>query len=183
MYHLLNYYRSIDISQFPSVRHAIILTKPAITCARVTGLTVHLMHLPGETDDHIGIWIPSLSAFMCGDNLYKSFPNLYAIRGTGHRDLTQWITSLDAIRKLKPTYLLMSHSRPLIGQDSIMATLTSYRDAIQLVHDQSIRLANRGYHRNEIGRMITVPDHLRSHPYLQEFYGTLEWSAKSVYEG
>ena len=147
-------------------------------------MRVHLLHIPGETDDQIGVWIPHLSAFLSGDNLYKAFPNLYAIRGTKYRDPLQWVTSLDRIRQLQPHYLVMSHSRPVIGQAAVMATLTSYRDMIQLVHDQTVRLANQGqHHRDEIGRHIAVAETLVSHAHLQEFYGTVDWSAKSVYEG
>ena len=37
---------------------------------------------------------------LCADNLYRSFPNLYAIRGTPYRDVRRWIASLDAMRAL-----------------------------------------------------------------------------------
>ena len=31
--------------------------------------------------------------------------------------------------------------------------------------------------------MIELPPHLKSHPYLQELYGTVEWSVRSVFAG
>ena len=147
------------------------------------GLHVRLMHLPGETTDHVGVWIPSMGAFLCGDNLYKSLPNLYAIRGTPYRNVLHWVKSLDKIRQLQPEYLLMSHSRPLEGQAHVSEVLTVYRDMIQVIHGQTLRLLNKGAHPNEIAEQITIPRVLLEHPYLQEFYGTSEWSAKAIIDG
>ena len=104
-----------------------------------SGLDVKLVHIPGETDDQIGVYIPSMDAFLCADDIYKAFPNLYAIRGTPHRDLMQWVYSIDKIRRLKPEYLVPSHTRHVVGKEKIYTLLTEYRDAIQMVHDQTVR--------------------------------------------
>ena len=60
----------------------------------VAGLDVTFVHIPGETDDHIGVWLRERRIFLCGDDIYKAFPNLYAIRGTPTRDTLQWVESL-----------------------------------------------------------------------------------------
>ena len=98
----------------------------------------------------------------------------------------QWVNSLDKIIDLEPDKLVPSHTRPIFGRETIMPLLIDYRDAIQYVHDQSVRLINYGYHPDEIGNMVQLPKHLLENPYLKEFYGTVKWSAKSVfadYEG
>ncbi|KAH3768959.1 hypothetical protein DPMN_170180 [Dreissena polymorpha] len=154
--------------------------------AVLAGLPLRFVHIPGETDDQIGVWIPSEKAFLCADDLYKAFPNLYAIRGTTSRELMQWVRSIDKIIDLQPTMLVPSHTRAVIGHAEVATLLTEYRDAIQFVHDQTIRLINYGYTADEIGNMLKLPAQLAKNPYLREFYGTVKWSAKSVftyYEG
>ena len=54
-----------------------------------------LVHTPGETDDQLYVWLPEKRVLMPGDNFYRAFPNLYAIRGTPYRDVRKWISSLD----------------------------------------------------------------------------------------
>ena len=35
----------------------------------------------------------------------------------------------------------------------------------------------------EIAEKVSLPPHLADHPYLTEYYGTVEWSVKAVYHG
>ena len=120
---------------------------------------------------------------MPGDNIYKTFPNLYTIRGTTHRDVTGWIESLDLMKSFYPEYLFPSHTRPVIGKNEINNIFITYRDAIQYIHDQTIRLMNAGYYPDEISEMIELPQNLSSSPFLYEFYGTVRWSVKSIFNG
>ena len=139
------------------------------------------VHIPGETDDHIGLWLRERRIFLCGDDIYKAFPNLYAIRGTPTRDTLQWVESLDVIIALEADILVPSHSRPIIGREKIRKTLTLYRDAIQLVHDQTVRYMNKGMLPQDIAKKIRLPPQLSGHPYLQQFYGTVAWSSRAVF--
>ena len=52
--------------------------------------------------------------------------------------------AVDLMRRLKPETLIPQHTRPLEGSEEIMETLTAYRDAIQFVHDQTVRYMNKG---------------------------------------
>ncbi len=88
---------------------------------------------------------------------------------------------MDLMRLLKPKILVPQHTRPIEGQAEIMEILTAYRDAIQLVHDQTVRYMNKGLYPDEITRKVRLPPYLAKHPYLQEFYGTVEWSVKGVF--
>ena len=40
---------------------------------------------------------------------------------------------------------------------------------------------NKGLHPDDITRMVHLPPYLAEHPFLQEFYGTVEWSVKGVF--
>ena len=161
--------------------------KPNITFTdelkiNIAGIDIELYHAPGETNDQLFVWLPKHKALMPGDNIYRTFPNLYTIRGTPHRDVKSWVKSLDHMRSLKPDYLLPSHTKPLEGEE-VLETLTIYRDAIQFVHDQTIRLMNKGHSPDEISHMIQLPPEVSSSPFVREFYGTVRWSVKSIFNG
>ena len=149
----------------------------------VSGIKVVLYHAPGETNDQLFVWLPEKKALFPGDNFYKTFPNLYTIRGTPYRDLAGWVSSLDKMRYLEPEHLIPSHTRPISGKQEIYEKLTTYRDGIQYVHDQTIRMMNQGMGPDEIAEKISLPKHLGDSPFLKEFYGSPEWSARNVFSG
>ena len=149
----------------------------------IAGIKIELYHAPGETNDQLLVWLPEKKTLFPGDNFYKTFPNLYTIRGTPYRDLAGWVDSLDLMRLLGPEYLVPSHTRPLSGKTRINDELTLYRDGIQFVHDQTIRLMNKGFTPDKIAEQMILPIKLANSPFLKEFYGTPEWSAKNVFTG
>jgi alkyl sulfatase BDS1-like metallo-beta-lactamase superfamily hydrolase len=149
----------------------------------IAGLKLNLFYAPGETPDQIFIWLPEKKILLPADNYYKSFPNLYAIRGTAYRDVKRWVASLDKMRALKPEYLVPQHTRPVSGAEEIYQTLTNYRDAIQFVHDQTIRWMNKGLTPMEIVEKVKLPPHLARQPYLHEYYGTVPWSVRAIFDG
>jgi alkyl sulfatase BDS1-like metallo-beta-lactamase superfamily hydrolase len=149
----------------------------------VAGIRFELRHAPGETDDTIFVWLPDRKVLLPGDNFYKAFPNLYTIRGTPYRSPRRWADSLDAIRALRPEFLVPGHGRPLGGGDTIHAQLTDYRDAIRYVYDQTVRGMNAGLTPDQLAESIRLPPHLAASPNLQEFYGKPSWSARMIFEG
>ena len=68
----------------------------------------------------------------------------YTIRGCMHRDTLLWVGALDKMLALSPELLVPHHTRPVEGQDTIKDIVTAYRDAIQYVHDQTVRYMNKG---------------------------------------
>ncbi len=151
--------------------------------ATIAGINIELIHAPGETDDQIVVWLPDKKVLIAADDYYKSFPNLYTIRGTRYRDVQVWARSLETMRKLQAEYLVPCHTRPLTGRAQINDTLADYRDAIQFVHDQTVRGINKGLSPDEIVESVKLPPHLAGKPYLQEFYGTVAWSVRNIYNG
>ena len=151
--------------------------------AEICGVKVHLVHAPGETNDQLFVWLPERGVLLPGDNIYKAFPNLYSIRGTLYRDVLTWAYSIDKMRALRPTHLVPSHTRSISGQDEVYETLTAYRDAIQFVHDQTIRGINQGLTPDELVEVVKLPPHLAEHPFLQEYYGKVEWSVRGIFNG
>ena len=149
----------------------------------VGGVKFKLIFAPGETNDQIVVWLPEKQVLIPGDDFYWTFPNLYTIRGTPFRSLKNWYQSLDKMRDLNAQYLVPCHTRPIIGQQAIQEALTNYRDAIQFVHDQSIRGINMGLTPDELVEFVQLPPHLAAAPYLQPFYGKVSWSVRAMFDG
>jgi len=162
--------------------------KPTITFSDfyshdLDGLEIQFFHAPGETDDQLFVWIPKYKALMPGDNIYKAFPNIYTIRGTTYRSFKSWYTSLEKMMALQPEILIPSHGTPINGKEEILRVLSNYRDAIKYVHDQMMRNLNSGNSPLEAARKIKLPENLAQDPHLFELYGTIEWSARNLFNG
>jgi len=162
--------------------------KPTITFGDfyshdLDGLEVQFFHAPGETDDQLFVWIPKYKALMPGDNIYKAFPNIYTIRGTTYRSFKSWYSSLEKMMALEPEILIPSHGTPINGKEEISRVLSNYRDAIKYVHDQMMRNLNSGSSPIEAARKIKLPENLAQDPHLFELYGTIEWSARNLFNG
>ena len=149
----------------------------------IAGVQIKLVHAPGETDDQLFVWLPEKKVLMPGDNIYKSFPNLYTMRGTHYRDVAAWYRSIDKMRALEPEFLVPSHTLTVSGKQNVMDVLTVYRDGIQFVHDQTLRGMNQGLTPDELVEVVKLPKHLAEHPYLFEHYGVVEWSVRNIFNG
>jgi len=151
----------------------------------IDGVEMLIVHAPGETADQIFIYLPEKRVLLPADNIYRTFPNIYAIRGTPTRDARDWTKSLDKMRMLepKPLYLVPCHTRPVEGEHEIQELLTVYRDGISYTHDQTIRFMNMGLTADQMIPLIhrNMPKRLKDHPYLQEFYGTIDWSVRGIF--
>jgi len=155
------------------------------TKIKIDGIQMEIVHAPGETADQIFIYLTEKRVLLPADNIYRTYPNIYAIRGTPTRDARDWTKSLDKMRALKPApkYLVPSHTRPVEGEHEIQELLTVYRDGISYTHDQTIRYMNKGYTPDLMIPLIhkNMPKRLKDHPYLQEFYGTIDWSVRGIF--
>ena len=147
------------------------------------GVTLELYTAPGETDDQLFVWYPEKKVLFCGDNFYKSYPNLYAIRGTQYRDVRQWAKSLNHMSTFNATYLVTGHTRPEFGTLHIHELLTTYRDAIQTVYDQTIAGINKGLTPDELAQNVKLPPELANLYHLTEFYGMIPWAVRSIFTG
>lgn len=151
----------------------------------IGGVRFELHAAPGETHDHLFVWLPEERTLLAGDNIYKAFPNLSTIRGSSPRPVEEWMHSLDRMRYLAPAAenLVLGHTEPVRGAEAVRELLTAYRDAIAFVHDSVVQHANRGLTPDELVRTIRLPEHLAKHPYLAERYGTLAGSIRGIYSG
>ncbi|HVX29502.1 MAG TPA: alkyl sulfatase dimerization domain-containing protein, partial [Nitrolancea sp.] len=148
----------------------------------VAGIRVQLHEAPSESDDELVIWFPDHGVLHTADVIQgECLANLYALRGAV-RDIGQWIGAVDQLRGFDAGALIMGHGRPLTGQAEVRDLLTSYRDGMQYISDQSIRLIARGLTPDELVEAIAeLPPRLREHPWLGEFYGSVKQIVRQVY--
>ena len=69
---------------------------------------------------------------------------------------------VDRLREFNADILIPHHGHPVEGADKISKLLTDYRDAIQFVHDQTLRYMNKGYTPDEI-KVVTMPARETTH--------------------
>ena len=150
------------------------------------GVTFQLFSTPGETPDHLTVWIPAYKMAFIGDNYSgvgipepNSFPNLYAIRGTKPRWALDWAKSLDKVLELKPEIVLNGHGNPIIGNAEITRRLGRYRDAILYVHDETVKGMNSGKDVFTLMQEIKLPSRFD----LSEVFGKVSWSVRGIYDG
>jgi alkyl sulfatase BDS1-like metallo-beta-lactamase superfamily hydrolase len=153
---------------------------------KLGGVEFDLFSTPGETPDHLTVWVPAYKAAFIGDNYFgittpepNSFPNLYAIRGTKPRWALDWIKSLDTVLALRPEIVLNGHGDPIVGNAEITRRLTRYRDAIQYVHDETVKGMNAGKDVFTLMQEIKLPPQSD----LTEIFGKVSWSVRGIYEG
>lgn len=147
------------------------------------GIAARLIMAPGETSDHMVVWLPESGVLLGGDNWYHSFPNLYAIRGTPFRDFATWAHTLGMLADLGAEVLGPGHTRPVFGAANVREVLTTTRAAIVHVMQETARMMDEGHSLDDIAAKVVLPDNLADKPWLGEFYGKVGWSARAFAVG
>lgn len=149
----------------------------------IDGVQLTLCAAPGETEDQIFVWVDEHRVLFCADNYFGCWPNLYAIRGGQYRDVATWIQSLDKMLGYPADALLPGHTRPILGLDAVVDVLTNFRDSLDFVLTETLACMDQGMGLEETVDRVKLPQEYRRLPYLQEYYGTVAWSVRSIYTG
>lgn len=147
----------------------------------ITGVKLELVAVNAETADALYVWLPEKRVLFSGDNFYKSWPNLYAIRGTMYRDVRAWADAVDMMLQEGPDYLVPGHTRPVSGKEKIAEMLTDYRDAIRFVFNKTIEGMNKGLTPDELVDYVKLPNRFADKDYLREYYGNVQWAVRQIF--
>lgn len=148
----------------------------------IDGIKMKLVSAVGEADDEIYIWLEEDKVICTGDNYYGCWPNLYAIRGTTYRDVATWIDTLDEILSYPAVVLLPGHTQVLFNLE-IKEVVGTFRDAIESILFKTLDCMNQGMTLDETVAFVKLDKKYQDKDYLGEYYGTVEWSVKSIYNG
>ena len=150
---------------------------------RLGGVRLEVSHNPGETSDQVLVWFEEERVAFAGDNVYRSWPNLYAVRGTPYRDVRAWCESVDRIRALEPHHLVLGHSLPFRGAAEVAEALEVYSRGLWHVYNATIEGINAGRTPDELAHEVRLPEDLAAHPLLREYYGNVAWSVRGIFSG
>jgi alkyl sulfatase BDS1-like metallo-beta-lactamase superfamily hydrolase len=147
------------------------------------GLDVEIIALPGgETMDSLAVWLPQHRILFTGNAmgpLFPHMPNLHTIRGDRPRPVLPYIATYQAILELGPEILITGHFNPIRGADFIREEVSRLRDAVQYVHDETVRAMNEGVLLDALKRELHLPPELE----VGEDYGTAIWAAEAIWHG
>jgi alkyl sulfatase BDS1-like metallo-beta-lactamase superfamily hydrolase len=151
----------------------------------IAGVAMNLVHVPSEAADEIAVFLPEGKILLSAEVIpAQHFPALHTLRGEAYRDPLIWYQSVDTLRRLKAAAMVPSHGVPVIGADKVEEVLRNYRDAIQYVHDQTVRHMNKGLAPDELVQVVKLPPHLASYkPWMQEFFGSVSQAVRGLYQG
>jgi alkyl sulfatase BDS1-like metallo-beta-lactamase superfamily hydrolase len=151
----------------------------------IAGIAMSLMHVPSEASDEIAIFLPRGNILLSAEVIPpQAFPTLDTLRGEGFRDPVNWYESIDVLRRLGASAMVPSHGMPVIGAENVEQVLRNYRDAIQYVHDQTIRHMNKGLTPDQLVEVVKLPPHLAGFtPWMSEFFGTVSQAVRGIYRG
>jgi alkyl sulfatase BDS1-like metallo-beta-lactamase superfamily hydrolase len=151
----------------------------------VAGVAMNLVHVPSAAADQIAVFLPQDRILLSSEVIpAQHFPALNTLRGEAFRNPVDWYRSIDVLRRFRAAAMVPSHGVPVVGADTVEEVLRNYRDAIQYVHDQTIRHMNKGLTPDELVQVVQLPPHLASYkPWMQEFFGTVRQAVRGVYQG
>jgi len=137
-----------------------------------------------EAPAELAFYLPQQKAYCGAEIVNHTMHNLYTLRGAKVRDSLKWSGYIDdAIQRFPDVEVVFtSHTWPTFGHERAIAFLKGQRDTYRYIHDQTLRLANRGATPREIAEQIELPPQLARSFANRGYYGTLRHNAKAVYQ-
>ena len=115
----------------------------------------------------------------------RSMHNILTPRGALVRDPRVWAHYLDEAIELfgaDSDVLFAGHHWPAWGGERIVDFLEKQRDLYAYLHDQTLRLLNKGLTGPEIAEQIELPPSLAAEWHCREYYGSVSHNVKAIYQ-
>jgi alkyl sulfatase BDS1-like metallo-beta-lactamase superfamily hydrolase len=133
----------------------------------------------------MNLYLPERGVLLVAEQATHTLHNLLTLRGAQVRDAQAWAGYLtEAIQLFGAADVLIgSHHWPAWGRAEVARALTLQRDAYAYLHDQTVRLMNRGLTGAEIAEELTeFPGELGRAWALRGYYGSISHNVKAVYQ-
>ena len=152
------------------------------------GIRVVFQNTPdAEAPAEMNFFFPdftSAGGLLCmAENCTHTLHNLYPIRGAQTRDALAWSKYIHEALLMwgdNTDTMFASHHWPRFGNDDVRSFLAMQRDVYRWMHDQTMRLANKGHVPTEIAEELEMPGAF-TQSHVRGYYGTISHNAKSVY--
>ncbi len=152
----------------------------------VDGVTLEFQMAPNsEAPAEMNVYIPSARTFLAAEIATCSLHNILTPRGAKVRDTLAWAGYLHEAVNLyagRSDTAISSHCWPRFGADEVKSWLSGQRDNYRYLHDQTVRLMNKGMTQTEIAETITPPPAIANQWYNRGYYGTYSHNSKAVYQ-
>jgi alkyl sulfatase BDS1-like metallo-beta-lactamase superfamily hydrolase len=152
----------------------------------VDGVRFTFQLTPGtEAPAEMNFHLPERDALCIADNAVRSMHNILTPRGALVRDPRRWAHHLDEAIELfgdRSEVLFAGHNWPCWGRGRIVEMLEQQRDLYAYLHDQTLRLLNKGHTGAEIAERIELPPSLASEWHCREYYGSISHNVKAIYQ-
>ncbi len=150
------------------------------------GVRVVFQLTPGtEAPAEMNFHFPEHRVLCIAENATHNLHNTLTLRGALVRDPHVWASYLNESIELfgdVSDALFAGHHWPCWGRERIIEFLRKQRDLYGYIHDQTLRLLNRGYVGSEIAEVLELPPELAREWHCRDYYGSLNHNAKAVYQ-
>lgn len=151
----------------------------------IDGVDIEFQMTPGsEAPAEMVFYFPQFKALCMSEITSHHLHNLYTPRGAQVRDALAWAAQINESIDLFGDRLeveFASHHWPIWCRQEAIEYLKKQRDMYKYIHDQTLRLANHGYIKEEIAEQIKLPESLGKEFYNRDYYGTVHHNARAVY--
>ncbi|TFV95180.1 alkyl/aryl-sulfatase [Leifsonia flava] len=152
----------------------------------IDGVEIEFQMAPGtEAPSEMHFYFPKYRALCMAENATHTLHNLLTLRGALVRDPHIWSQYLtEAIDTFadRADVAFASHHWPTWTGERIVEYLSLQRDLYAYLHDQTLRLINRGYQGAEIAEMIEMPPALEAAWNTHGYYGSVSHNVKAIYQ-
>ncbi len=151
----------------------------------IDGVRMRFQVTPGtEAPAEMNFGFPDWKVADLAENANATQHNILTPRGAVIRDAKAWAQGLtEAIDVFAGAdVLITSHGWPRFGADQITTYLSRHRDAYAYLHDQTVRLMNKGLTGPEIAAKLTLPPALARQWYDRPYYGSYSFNSRAVYQ-
>jgi alkyl sulfatase BDS1-like metallo-beta-lactamase superfamily hydrolase len=138
-----------------------------------------------EAPAEMHMFYPGLRVLNMAENACPLLHNFIPLRGAVARDPRIWAKYIgDAMAMYAPDsdILIGQHHWPVWGREAILGHLEAQRDLYKHIHDQTLRLMNRGWRPAEIAEAIDLPPGLAECWTVRGYYGSVSHNVKAVYQ-
>jgi linear primary-alkylsulfatase len=150
------------------------------------GVRIIFQVTPGtEAPAEMNFYFPAQRALCLAENVTHNLHNLLTLRGAEVRDARGWSRYIaEAIELFTDgtDVAFASHHWPTWGNGNVIKLMAEQRDLYAFLHDQTVRLLNRGYVGSEIAEMIEVPPALEAAWHTHGYYGSVSHNVKAIYQ-
>ncbi len=152
----------------------------------VDGIRMEFQLTPGtEAPAEMNVLFPDHAALCMAENATHTLHNILTIRGAVVRDARTWSAYLtESIGRFgdRMDVVFASHHWPTWGRERAIRFLEEQRDLYAYLHDQTLRMLNRGMNGAEIAEAMTMPPALERAWHARGYYGSVSHNVKAIYQ-